>query len=158
MKRIPIWNINKKIIRWAIVDDEKYLAIKDYRWTLDSHGYVKTTPIPMAMMIMGRSTNKIIDHINGNPLDNRLKNLRFVTYSQNNFNRKPRKKASKYKGVSRTKTKNVRWTARIKFKEKELYLGSFGTQKEAAIAYDTEARKLFGEFAWLNFPKLFKKY
>ena len=59
-----------------------------------------------------------------------------------------RNKISKYKGVE--KTKNT-WYARITVNGDKIYLGSFPTEKEAAMAYDTAASRHFGEFAQLNF-------
>lgn len=72
-----------------------------------------------------------IDHINGNKKDNRIKNLRLVTVSQNLQNSKKRcDNTSGYKGVSLHK-KTGKWTARIKIHNKYKHLGLF-TSKEAA--------------------------
>lgn len=88
----------------------------------------------------------MVDHINGNKLDNQKKNLRPVDMSKNVANRDKRKStACKYKGV----TKNTgcdTFTARCK---KE-YLGSFKTQEDTAKAYNEAAIKTFKEFARLN--------
>jgi group I intron endonuclease len=58
---------------------------------------------------------------------------------------------SKFKGVSK-KTKN-RWKASLRFKGRDILLGSFITELGAALAYDDAARTYLGEFALLNFPK-----
>ncbi len=58
---------------------------------------------------------------------------------------------SKYKGVNPVGT-NGRWFASICRNYKRVYLGTFDTEIEAALAYDTTARELFGEYARLNFP------
>lgn len=106
----------------------------------------------MHRFIMGcvKGDNKIIDHINGNGLDNRKENLRICTSSQNGMNQNiwKKKKTSKYKGVNLL---NGRWRSGIKFKGKKINLGTFGTEKEAALIYDRKAKELFGPFAKTNF-------
>lgn len=94
------------------------------------------------------------DHINGHGLDNRRVNLRGATAAQNAHNRyKQRNNTSGYIGVSRRSTVRwVRWRAQIQVDGKNLYLGMFGTAKEAARVRDQAARLYHGEFAKLNFP------
>lgn len=97
-----------------------------------------------------------IDHINGNRLDNRIENLRHATSVENTRNRKKPnscKNKSQYKGVSPSKNPK-KWRGRIKVNNKNIYLGSFDTEIEAALAYDKSAKELFGEFAKLNFLPL----
>ena len=81
-----------------------------------------------------------IDHINGNPLDNRWCNLRDVTTSINNQNqRKPHKRGSTgYLGVTPSGKKFV---AQIRYDGKRHYLGTYTTAKEASEAYLKEKRK-----------------
>lgn len=85
-----------------------------------------------------------IDHINGNTLDNRLKNLRICSHTENMRNRK----TSGFKGVS--KTASGKYRARITVNNKELHLGSFKSKEEAAKAYNEAANKYYGVFARLN--------
>lgn len=90
-----------------------------------------------------------VDHINGDPLDNRRCNLRLATPRLNAANRGPqRNNASRYKGVS--KTPAGRFSARIKDGVKVRRIGNFATEAEAALAYDAAARAAFGQYAWLN--------
>ena len=94
-----------------------------------------------------------IDHINGNPLDNRKENLRLVTPQQNTMNKRSYKNStSKYKGVYWDKKYN-KWRTRITIDNKKKHIGYYQDEREAALAYDKEAKKLFGEYAHLNFPK-----
>jgi hypothetical protein len=91
-----------------------------------------------------------IDHIDRDPANNRLANLRSATHAQNSRNR--RKKAgsssSQYKGV--VKVGPSRWDAYISKDGKRIYLGGYYSELEAAQAYDTAAQELHGEFACLN--------
>lgn len=81
-----------------------------------------------------------IDHINGIKDANYIDNLREATHSENMKNQKG-------KGYRKNYNK---WTARIKLNGKEIYLGSFETEKGAALAYNVAAKKYHGEFANLN--------
>lgn len=93
---------------------------------------------------------KKIDHIDNNPSNNNIENLRKVTQSQNCMNRKPHKnRSSKYKGVCWHKASN-KWIAQICINYKIIYLGLFINKIDAAIAYNKKAKELFGEFANLN--------
>ena len=84
-----------------------------------------------------------IDHINGDPLDNRIKNLRVCSHKENCRNRK-----GNNKGVRQISS--GKFSARITVNCKERYLGSFVTKKEALEAYNLAAKKYFGQFAKLN--------
>jgi hypothetical protein len=111
------------------------------------------TAIYMHRLILGAPRGKVVDHVNGNGLDNRRDNIRLCTISQNNANRIGRRPASGFKGVYRTDTAASRWLAQIWFDGTTRRLGVFSDAREAAHAYDEAARKVFGEFARLNFPK-----
>jgi hypothetical protein len=80
----------------------------------------------------------LIDHINGDPKDNRLSNLRLSTPSQNMQNAAKRKAGLRgavfHKGSGK-------WQASIR-----LHLGTFDTEAEAAAAYEAAAERLHGEF------------
>jgi hypothetical protein len=95
----------------------------------------------------------VVDHINGDPLDNRKSNLRVCTQAENLRNRRKRAKptSSKFKGVSRhTISRQKPWLAKIKSDGKTIYLGTFETEEQAAEAYDRAALERFGTFAHLN--------
>ena len=88
-----------------------------------------------------------IDHINNDPADNRLSNLRACTQNQNQHNQKIRKtNTSGYKGVSWHKVRG-RWRASIFVNSKQQHLGLFDSPEEAHKAYCEAAARLHGEFA-----------
>lgn len=84
-----------------------------------------------------------IDHINGDPLDNRICNLREATHHQNTLNVKSWASCG-YKGVSK---KRSRWIARICYNGHQVVLGIFDFPEDAHAAYCAAAVKLHGEFA-----------
>lgn len=101
--------------------------------------------------IMGKPLAGVVDHINGNRLDNRRSNLRFATVAQNAHNGSSHTGASsRYKGVSWYAPQS-NWRARICLYGKIRFIGYFASETEAARAYDKEATRLFGAFARLNF-------
>jgi hypothetical protein len=92
-----------------------------------------------------------IDHQDRNGLNNRRTNLRPSQGSQNTRNQKSRPGSSKFKGVSWS-AQYQKWTATITVKYKLVFLGRFSSEKEAARAYDSAARKHFRKFGRYNFP------
>lgn len=158
MKYIPL---NKG--RVAIVDDDDYERLSCFKWIAwnkprsskwyaiasQTAGLKTSAERGMTRMILGVKKGHYIDHRNGNGLDNRKENLRFATPQQNAWNNRKRKNAaSRYKGVSRKKEK---WSAKICIDGKQIYIGTFALEEDAARAYDEKAKGLFGEFARLNF-------
>jgi hypothetical protein len=94
----------------------------------------------------------LVDHIDRNPLNNELSNLREVTKRENSLNSKTyRNNTSGFRGVYWHKGAQ-KWLAQIQSEGKLRHLGYFDCKKEAARAYDAAAKELHGEFAQLNFP------
>lgn len=144
------------------VDDEDYNYLNSFNWHY-STGYAmrqpprkkgKRTPILMHREITNCPKEKEVDHINGDKLDNRKKNLRICTRSNNGKNQsiQNRQKSSIYKGVSLIKS-TLKWRASIKINGKQFNLGHFHTEKDAAIAYNNAAIKYFKEYSKLNVIK-----
>jgi hypothetical protein len=103
-------------------------------------------------------SNYVIDHIDGNVLNNTRANLRLATAQENGFNaaKTKSKTTSKYKGVvyiasaySPKKTRYKPWRAIIRVGDKS-FVNHFETEKQAAQAYNELALLYHGEFARLN--------
>lgn len=144
----------------AIVDDEDYEKLKAHKWSASATGYAvrgfrrngKSILVKMHREILGEQCAGLeVDHINGNKLDNRRENLRIATRSQNASNRPKYYKdsSSKYKGVRKAKGRK-KWTARICVNRKDIYLGQYETEEEAAMAYNKAAIQYHGQYAKLN--------
>jgi hypothetical protein len=91
-----------------------------------------------------------IDHIDGNPSNNKLENLRLANQKENSRNsKKPKNNTSGYKGVHWNKEKE-KWQARVMINTITKHIGYFEDLIEAAKAYNEAALKYHGEFAKLN--------
>ncbi len=147
--------------RFIKIDRRDEKLFRSYNWFWSGrglthvHGFPKGGPVSvrdyLARIIMNAPKGMVVDHVNGDPSDNRRINLRVCTIQQNRMNEKKRPgKTSKYKGVHFHRLRN-KYVAQIKVNKKKSYLGIFKSEKEAALVYDDAAKKLFGEFAYLNF-------
>lgn len=95
----------------------------------------------------GEHPTQQIDHINGDPLDNRIANLRLATNQQNQYNRGVNKNStSGLKGVYWDKPVQ-RWRAQIVHNRASVFLGHYATSEEAAAAYAEGAKRYAREFA-----------
>ena len=151
---IVIYNRQCEEIARALINLDDIDKIKDYKWYLDSKGYVYNTKVGLLhRFIMDCPSDKVVDHINHNSLDNRKSNLRVCSIQQNMMNQQKQKRdtTSQYKGCYWSK-KNKKWHARIKVNDKHKHIGLYDSEETAAIAYDKAAILHFGEFAFTNFP------
>jgi len=143
----------------ALVDDEDFEELNKYKWSVAVRGhniYVgrnkkmglnKWSRVYMHREILKDIKEGMIDHIDGNGLNNCKLNLRPCSRSQNNQNiqYKNPKCVSRFKGVWYDKRYGT-WVAKVDNK----YLGSYGDEEDAARAYNNAALLLFKEFAYLN--------
>ena len=153
MKRIPLTRG-----KFALVDDRDFMRVAQFKWSAIWNGHtwyasrsVGKRPNRQQMLMhrfilalpIGRTPQA--DHRNLNGLDNRRRNLRPATPSQNNANTRYRKNKSGFKGVSWHNRDHL-WVARIRVHPKRILLGYFKSAKDAAQAYKKAALLFFGAF------------
>jgi AP2 domain/HNH endonuclease len=148
----------------ALVDEKDYEWLSSFKWyawfSPRTKGFYArrsiypSTGASMHRVILDANPGQIVDHINRNTLDNRRANLRFATISQSNQNTRvlTTRNKSGFRGVSLVRA-TKKWRVVISLNGRNIDLGRFACIKDAALAYDTAARKLYGDFAQLNFPE-----
>lgn len=136
---------NVERFTWKVLKTNGRLYIKRNERT---EGGYRTILLHRELMKAGRNT--VVDHINGNTLDNRRINLRLCTQAENAHNSK-RSKANKsgFKGVSWNKNLGY-WQAKICVKRHQIHIGWFKNPEDAYTAYCTAALKYHKEFARLE--------
>lgn len=149
----------------ALVDAADYLSVQGYDWMLmttkNGHKYAQAykdrKTFLMHRVILRADKKQIVDHVDGNGLNNTRSNIRLCNNSQNQANRRPCGK-SKFLGVWYDKGKNrrKRWVAEIRKNFKRVKAQRFFTEEEAARTYDVWARRIHGKFANCNFQKKIK--
>ncbi|MCX5633164.1 MAG: AP2 domain-containing protein [Phycisphaerae bacterium] len=158
--------------KYAIVSPEDFEEVNKHKWrAVGNHNYTyyaarMTYPcgrkkqvmmhreimkLPSFDLAQGRG-RLVIDHKDGDGLNNTRDNLSIVTAAENSYNRRKYKNecSSKYKGVSLRKRDN-KWSAIITYKGIPIRLGYFDNEIDAAKAYDEAAKELHREYAKLNF-------
>ena len=116
-------------------------------WCINIHGRCYRAHQLAWLYMKGEWGRPIIDHRDGNPLNNRWRNLRISSYSDNAANRsRLRNNRSGFKGVAFVPQRR-KWRARITKGGRRYSLGNYETAEEAHAAYIAKARELFGEFA-----------
>lgn len=147
----------------AIVDDEDYNYLNQWKWLAikqkNDKFYVarnipvsnkKQSKIWMHRFIMNPEKGMVIDHLDGNPLNNQKNNLRICTHAENMRNSNiPKNNTSGFKGVSFVKKHNT-YESSIRINNIKIYLGYYIDPIEAARAYNAAALKYHGEFAHIN--------
>lgn len=138
------------------VDKDDEWVFARYCWSIDGHGYIKACErgthdkVWIHRLIVDCPDGYIVDHINGNPLDNRKSNLRVATRSQNNMNRKIQSNNnSGVTGVSFYQRKNM-WSSEILVNKKKIHIGYFDKFDDAVAARKKAEEKYFGEYSFDN--------
>lgn len=168
-ERIEVKRINKLLIRYkdikqpedyklipltkgkfAKVDNEDFDMLRNIVWcticTNKNKSYAYNDKLKhMHRFIMNPPDNMVVDHINGDGLDNRRCNLRVCTQQQNSFN-------SNNKGYYFNKHRG-RWVSQITFNGIQINIGAFKTEEEAIRAYKSKSNELFGEYSFDNSRK-----
>lgn len=147
----------------TFINDEDEELVSQYTWCASTHSksniYYATSnllkitgigkSISMHRLILGAKPGQVVDHKDGDGLNNQRYNIRICTVQQNVWNSakmthyKGKKPTSRYRGVRLDKRSN-RWEARIRADGKYIYLGCFGSEIEAGAAYHTAVLQLRG--------------
>ncbi len=149
MNQIPLYNIKKEIIAYAIVDAEDYDKCIKIRWYLTNYEYACNSEGDLMHRFLLNATidDPLIDHRDRNKLNNTKINISFSTPSQNTHNRPKKDNASsKYIGVSKYGNK---WKCSLS-KNNIHYTKVFKEETWAAYYYDILAKKYYGDGANLN--------
>lgn len=168
---IFLYNKQCEIIESTFISLDKLDLIKQYKWSLHDSGNKKykrvitslrndkNTSMHRLIMNLQDADSKIfVDHIDGNPLNNRTENLRECSCIENNRNHNTlfSTNTSGYTGVSFHKASG-KWRARVKLNDKEIYLGIFANIEDAIIAREKGELKYYGEFS-PHYKELIIKY
>ena len=137
-----------------LISQSNAVCVGDVAGSPDCKGYLRITvngrmylSHRLAFLYVHGDMPPQIDHINGDPSDNRIANLRAATGSQNLANRGPTKRnTSGFKGVCWLKQKK-KWKAQIQINRKYIYIGLFSSAEDAYAAYCEIAKRHFGDFA-----------
>jgi hypothetical protein len=138
----------------VLIDDEDFHWLSKFNWHVTADGYVSTelasnkrnTGIRIHQLLLG-GKSPLVDHKDGNTLNNQKENLRPCGQMENGQNRRVQKHSSRFKGVSWII--NI-WVASIRVNKNKMHLGRFDSEVDAAIAYDSAAERYFGKFARTN--------
>jgi hypothetical protein len=153
----------------ALVDDDLYPALSFFKWHYsesrpEKPGYavhrVKVSGhwlnLKLHRFIMSAGERDIVDHIDGDTLNNQRANLRIVNHSLNSQNSIKQVGSSGYRGVSWSGRKKV-WEVCIQKDDQRIFIGQFSNVDDAARAYDKKALELFGCDAMTNAKLLERK-
>ncbi|WP_297419141.1 HNH endonuclease [Clostridium sp.] len=159
---IILYNRKNKEVGRAIIDVNNIDIIKNYKWLLrgdKGYNYVGTTTkqkgkiLRLHRLLLNAKDNELVDHINHNTLDNRLKNLRKVDKSKNAMNEKI--KNNNKSGVTGVfwNNKTQKWWAYINKNKKRYSLGYYLDIEDAIKVRKDAEEKYFGEYSYNNSMK-----
>jgi len=139
------------LAKWKWYACEAYPGLFYAQRTTKTNGIRRE--ILMHRLLMNAADGQIVDHVNGDSLDNRRSNLRLCDVPQNTWNTRKRRSdaKSRYFGVTQHSTTR-RWQATIVVRGVYMFLGVWDSEEDAARAWDSAALHFRCEFAALNFP------
>lgn len=128
--------------------------VKNYKWYAKDRGYIETKinrkNVYLHRLITKCPADMVIDHIDGNPMNNTRSNLRICSGEQNSLNKKVQKNnTSGIPGVSYSKSNN-KWVSYIQMNNKRIHLGDYSDINDAIEARKKAEAKYYGEFARNN--------
>ena len=142
-----------KLIEFTYSESDKD-TVESHKWHINKCGYVvrtqqknnKHTCLYLHRVLMSPPSTKIVDHIDGNPLNNTRENMRVCFKQQNSMNQKKRcTNRSGFVGVCWDK-RSSRWEASLTYKYKKKFLGYYNDKQDAIKARKEAEEKYFGEF------------
>lgn len=158
MEPIVFLPLNRGLV--AVIDFSDFEKIREFKWSVilkkSGRKYVyRSSPrdkkgrrrsLYLSRELISPAPRQTVDHVNGDTLDHRRKNLRPCTHRQNQrgFKKKSSGASSRYRGVTWSRSRE-KWVAQIQLDGKTYNLGGFFSELEAARAYD-EAATRFGFF------------
>lgn len=144
----------------ALVDAADFARFGSHKWYLHSSGYAARRNGSAGVHILHRAIAGVAPGVlvrqeNGNKLDCRRSNLKVGTRSQlmQETGRRRGPRVGRFKGVS-WNGRDRKWLAQIHYDAKDRFIGYYGTEEEAAAAYDRRALAVFGSDCYLNCPNL----
>ena len=151
MKKLILHRYMGKPPITVLLDDNDYERVIKYKWHYNWFGYavgkVNGKRILLHRFILNAPKDKVVDHINGNTLDNRRSNLRLCSVKENVRNcRLSKNNSSGYPGVSFRKDRN-KYRAYIMVNRKQIFLGFYKQLNDAVKARKLAELKYFKEFA-----------
>ena len=151
MRELELQNAYNK----CLIDDDDYEKLSKIKLYVNATGHVRVC-INGKMVGIHRnilnvmSKRLVVDHIDGNPLNNQKHNLRICEQLYNSKNKRINKNnTSGYKGVHFSNNYS-KWCSTIKTNYKNIFLGHYKTKEEAVKAYDNAVKKYHGEFGVTN--------
>ena len=138
--------VDKQIVQ---IDDEEFDLVSKYKWRLLKGKYTyyviahnkvdnKDTTLYLHRLVFGNLDENSIDHIDGNPSNNVISNLRCINHNQNLLNIKPRStNKSGFLGISWDKKQN-NWVAALSYKGKRVFRKHYTDIAQAITELDKE--------------------
>lgn len=139
-----------------LIDAEDKWVLENYCWSTNCDNYLVSKSrnedkyVLLHRIILNCNDKRVVDHINGNTLDNRKSNLRIVTRTQNNMNKCIQ--SNNTSGVTGVyfENKSGRWYSQITVNDKTYNLGCFDNFEDAVAARKAAEEKYFGEYSYDN--------